>query len=321
MSSALDPQARRFLDAFAASGTPMPWEVSTPAEARAVLGSLQEPAGDPIAVGSVDDRTIATATGELDMRIFTPVGDGPFPIVMWFHGGGWVIGSIHEADATCRSLCDKAKAIVICPEYRLAPEHRFPAAADDCYAATRWAADHATAIAANPHAIAVAGDSAGGNLAAVVAQMARERGSPELVFQLLVYPVVCLPSDGRRSYAECGEGLFLTKSGMEWFTAMYASTTADLANPYLAPLKATDLSGLPPALVITAEFDPLRDEGEEYARRLQHAGVSCALRRFDGQIHAFFGLPDEFDAAMIAHATAAGALRAAFADAAAGVTA
>jgi acetyl esterase len=312
MSATLDPQARQFLDAFAASGTPMPWEVATPAEARAVLESLQVVSGEPIPVGRVDERSIATPIGALRVRIFTPPGEGPFPVVLWFHGGGWVVGSLDESDATCRSLCSKANAIVVCPDYRLAPEHPFPAAADDCYATTKWVANHGRTIGGNSSAIAVAGDSAGGNLAAVVAQMARDRGGPELVFQLLVYPVVGLPNDGRSSYAEFSDGFFLTKAGMEWFADQYATSADDLRNPYLTPLGAGNLSQLPPALVITAECDPLRDEGEEYARRLQQAGVECTLSRYGGQIHAFFVLLEDFDAALAAHQEAADALRAAF---------
>jgi acetyl esterase len=179
-------------------------------------------------------------------------------------------------------------------------------------AATRWVAEHGVSIGGNSSAIAVAGDSAGGNLAAVVAQMARDRRGPELLFQLLVYPVVGLPSDGRSSYAEFSDGFFLTKVGMEWFAGQYATSADDLRNPYLAPLSAGDLSQLPPAFVITAECDPLRDEGEEYARRLQQAGVECTLRRYDGHTHAFFVLLEEFDAAHAAHQEAADALRAAF---------
>ncbi len=307
--SSLDPQARAFLDAVAAAGTVMPWDAPSPAEARASLLEIMVVPEQPLPLGRVEDRVVATSEGDVPVRIFTPEGTGPFPVVVWFHGGGWVVGSIEESDATCRALCRSTAAIVVCPEYRLAPEHRFPAAAEDCYEVTAWAAREAASLGAGGRAIAVAGDSAGGNLAAVVALMARDRGGPDLAGQLLVYPVVGLPSDGRGSYEQFAEGHFLTKAGMEWFTDCYASSPQDLSNPYLAPLAADDLSGLPPALVITAGCDPLRDEGEEYARRLAAAGTECEYSLYEGQIHAFFILPDEFAAGAAAQEEAAGALR------------
>lgn len=305
----LHPQARAFLDLLATEGTMMPWDAPSPAEARAALLEVMVAPETPIPVGRVEDRVAATATGDIPIRVFTPEGEGPFPVVMWFHGGGWVVGSIEESDATCRSLCRRIGAVVVCPEYRLAPEHRFPAAPEDCYAVTAWVAAEAQSLGSDGEAIAVAGDSAGGNLAAVVALMARDRGGPRLAGQLLVYPVVGLPSDGRASYADFAEDHFLTKRGMEWFTECYASSPDDLRNPYLAPLAADDLSELPPALVITAGCDPLRDEGEEYARRLAEAGTECRHSRYEHQLHAFFILPDVIDAGDAAQDEAARELR------------
>jgi acetyl esterase len=309
----LHPQARAFLDDLAASGTQMPWDAGSAQEARDALLEVMATADRPAPVAQVEDRIVPTNTGAHRVRIFTPEGQGPFPVVLWFHGGGWVVGSIEESDAVCRSMCRRTGAMVICPNYRLAPEHVFPAAAEDCYAVTEWVAQEAVSLGARKGALAVAGDSAGGNLAAVVALMARDRGGPDLVAQLLVYPVLGLPSDGRASYTEFGEGFFLTRMGMEWFTSLYASTAEDLRNPYLSPLLAEDLSGLPPALIITAGCDPLRDEGEAYARRLADAGTACRHRVYEGQIHAFFILPEAFDAAEAAHDEAAQELRRAFA--------
>ena len=309
----LDPQARQFLDEFAAASTPMPWEVGTPAEAREVLRGLQVPPERPIEVARVEDRVADTETGAIPVRIFTPEGTGPFPVLLWFHGGGWTVGSIEESDTTCRSLCRRAGAIVVCPDYRLAPEHPFPAAAEDCHAVTAWVAREAAALGVDGMRIAVGGDSSGGNLAAVIALMARNRGGPRLRFQLLVYPIVGLPSDGRASYDAYADGHFLTRAGMEWFAEQYVSSPADEDDPLLVPLRADDLSGLPPALVIGAECDPLFDEGVEYARRLSEAGVDCVHSRYNGQIHAFFVLTEQFDAAFAAHDEAAAALKNAFA--------
>jgi acetyl esterase len=307
----LDPQARTFLDEFAAAGIPMPWEVETAARAREVLAGLQLPPEEPIAVARVEDHVAETAVGSVPYRLFIPEGAGPFPVLMWFHGGGWTVGSLDESETTCRSLCRRVGAIVVCPDYRLAPEYPFPAAHEDCYAITAWVADRAAMLGADG-CVAVGGDSAGGNLAAGVALMARDRGRPQLAFQLLVYPVVGLPTDGRQSYDKFAEGYFLTREGMEWFTNQYFPNGSREAEPLLAPLHATDLSGLPPALVITAEYDPLRDEGEEYARRLADSGVAAASTRYDGQIHAFFVLTDQFDSAFVAHDQAAAALTRAF---------
>lgn len=308
----LHPEARQFLDDFAAAGIPMPWDARSAAEAREVLKGLQVPPEQPIEVGSVEDRVAETSAGPIRLRIFTPEGEGPFPVLLWFHGGGWTVGTIEESDTTCRSLCRRAEAIVVCPEYRLAPEHRFPAGAEDCHAVTAWVAEHAAALGADGSRLAVGGDSSGGNLAAAVALLARERG-PRLSFQLLVYPVVGLPGDGRASYEEYADGHFLTRAGMDWFAEQYAAGPADLVHPLFSPLRADDLTGLPPALVIGAECDPLYDEGVEYAARLSDAGVPCVHSRYDGQIHAFFVLTDQFAAAFAAHDEAAAALRAAFA--------
>jgi acetyl esterase len=231
---------------------------------------------------------------------------------VWFHGGGWVIGDLDGADATARHLTVGAGCVVVSVDYRLAPETKFPGAADDCYAATQWAIQQATQINGDPGRVAVGGDSAGGNLAAVVALMARDRGAPPLAFQLLVYPVThCdFTTD---SYERCADGYLLSRASMQWYWDHYLRSPADAANAYAAPLVATDLSRLPAALVITAEFDPLRDEGEAYARRLQAAGVPTTCSRYDGMIHGFFGMAAVVDKGQQAIAEASTALQHAFA--------
>ena len=306
----VDDHSKRFLDSFGPGGAPR-WERGTVAEAREASVELSTEA--PVAAAPVEVRIVATPAADVPVRIHVPSGEPPFPVLVWIHGGGWVLGSAEQADATCRSLCDRAGAIVVCPDYRLAPEHRFPAAADDSYAVTEWAARNAESFGGDPAKLAVGGDSAGGNLAAVTALLARDRGGPAIVFQLLIYPVVGLPSDGRPSYEEFAEGHFLTRAVMEWFTDLYASSPEDTESPLFAPLRAPSLAGLPPGLVITAECDPLRDEGEEYARRLRADGVECPVERYDGQLHGFFGLTDDLPVGFEAQARAAEALRQAFA--------
>jgi acetyl esterase len=308
----LDPQVQAFLEQLAAAGAPPLHELSV-AEARQVIVALFSTQGDPEPVGAVVERTIPGAAGEMPARIYTPYGTGPFPVLVYLHGGGWVIGDLVAYDATCRALTNAAGCMVVAMEYRLAPEHTFPAAPEDCYAATRWVAANAAAIGGDPRRIAVGGDSAGGNLTAVVAQMAQDRGGPALVYQLLVYPVTNYGYD-TASYRENADGYLLTKDTMVWFWNHYLRSAADGANPLASPLRASDLRGLPPALVLTAEFDPLRDEGEAYAMRLQEAGVSVTVKRYAGMIHGFFSLGAVLDQGKQAVADAAAGLRTIFAN-------
>ncbi len=308
---ALDPQVRALLDQMAAIGGPPIYELSAQ-EARQSSAALAAMQGAPEAVAKVENFKLPGPSGGIPVRIYTPAGERPLPILVHFHGGGWVIGDLESCDVLCRSLCNAAGCIVVSVDYRLAPEHPFPAAVEDAYLATLWTAENAANLGGDPLRIAVGGDSAGGNLAAVTALIARERGKPLLRFQLLVYPVTDAACD-TPSYSENAEGYFLTRDAMQWFWNHYARSESDRLHPHASPLRAKDLSGLPPALVITAEFDPLRDEGERYANRLQAAGVPVQFTRYDGMIHGFFGMGSILDQGKKAIQQAAAALRSALA--------
>lgn len=281
----LDPVIRNLLDAFAGQNAP-PLPSLTPVQAREMYEKMRIPL-PPDPVARVEDRRIPGPGGEIPVRIYTP--EGATGLLVYFHGGGFVIGSLETHDGPIRTLANAAGCTVVSVDYRLAPEHRHPAAAEDCYAATRWAVENARALGADPARVAVGGDSAGGNLAAVTALLARERGAPALCFQLLVYPVTDHDFE-RPSYRENGEGYFLQRRDMQWFWDHYEPSRDERDAFTAAPLRARDLSGLPPAHVITAEYDPLRDEGEAYAARLREAGVPTSLERYDGQIHGFFSM-------------------------------
>ena len=305
----LDPQAKLMLDQLAALNLP-DFSTLTPEEARKQFDATRLPL-PPIEIGGVENRSIPGPEGEIPIRIYTPEGTGPFPGRVFFHGGGWVIGDLESHDALARKLALEAGCLGIAIDYRLAPESKYPAAAEDCYAATCWAAAHAAEIGGDPGRIAIGGDSAGGNLSAVVAQMARDRSGPALCFELLVYPVTN-HDYSTLSYAENADGYFLTRSSMEWFWNHYLSEASEGQNAYASPLRADSLAGLPPALVITAEFDPLRDEGEAYAEKLRQAGVPVTCTRYDGQIHGFFSFFQLIDSSKEAVQEAAGCLRRAF---------
>lgn len=245
-------------------------------------------------VGAVEDRTIPGSAGSIPVRIYSPTGAGPFAAIVFFHGGGFVLGDLDQYNPTCVGLVLATGCKVISVDYRRAPEHKFPAAPEDCYAATQWVANNAAQLHIDPQRISVAGDSAGGNLAAAVTLMARDRNGPALHKQILVYPVTEYFSEGQAtphsSYVENAEGYMLTAQAMDHFWHLYLASVGDATNPYASPLRAKDLSGLPPALILTAEYDPLREEGERYAERLREAGVPVTLQRFDGMIHGFWGL-------------------------------
>ncbi len=307
----LDPQVQAFLEQMQALNLP-PLNAMTVEEARTAASAMSEMHGEPEPVASVDNLGVPGPAGEIPVRVYTPEQSGPLPVLVYFHGGGWVIGDLETHDPLCRSLCNAGGCIVASIDYRLAPEHKFPAAAEDAYAAARWVAEHTTELGGDPQRVAVGGDSAGGNLAAVVALMARDRRGPEIVCQLLIYPVTDSGCD-TASYRDNGDGYFLTAEMMRWFWDQYVSGDADRHNAYAAPLRSRDLRDLPPAVVITAEFDPLRDEGEAYAARLREAGVAVQLKRYDGMIHGFFGMGNLIDQARTAVDDVASALQSAFA--------
>jgi acetyl esterase len=243
-----------------------------------------------IQVKETADVTIPTADGDLPARIYRPDRDGPLPTVVFVHGGGFVIGDIETHDNQSRAICAGADAVVVSIDYRLAPEAPWPAPVDDAYAAVRWAAEHIDELGHDADRLAVAGDSAGGNISAVVAQLCRDAG-PRLAAQLLIYPGTDMDPDGPyQSRIDNAEGYFLTADDMLWFRNHYVGETADWADPRMSPLKAGDLSGLAPAVVVTGEFDPLRDEGEAYADALKAAGVEVDAQRYDGMIHGFFDM-------------------------------
>jgi acetyl esterase len=304
----VDPQVQAVLDQLAALGAP-PLHTLSVEDARA---AMLMPAGELRAVGSIEDREIAGPAGKIPIRIYIPEGKGPFPVLVFFHGGGWVIGNIESHDAVCRELTYAADCITISVDYRLAPEHKYPAAPEDCYAATCWAVENASSFNADPARVAIGGDSAGGNLTAVVALMARDRKGPKLAYQLLIYPVTDHYANSKPSYEENAEGYFLTKDAMIWFWDHYTSGEDDVQQAYASPLLAQDLSKLPPAMVITAEYDPLRDEGELYATRLQEAGIPVTVKRYHGMIHGFVSMHTMIDGGKQALADAAAGLRAAF---------
>jgi acetyl esterase len=278
------PEAQQLLDALRAAGMP-PFEAMTVPQAREAAKGFLDLQGEPENI-AVDNRTIPGPAGDLPVRIYTPDGSAGRPLLVYFHGGGWVIGDLETVDKPLRSLALRSGVVVLSVDYRLAPEHVYPAAFDDSYAATVWAAQHAAELGADPAQVVVGGDSAGGNLAAAVALAARDRGGPQLAGQLLIYPVTDFDFT-TRSYEDNGEGYLLQRATMQWFWAHYLGA-ADLGkDPYAAPLRADNLVGLPPAFVMTCEFDPLRDEGEAYAARLRDAGVAVSARRYDGMLHGF----------------------------------
>jgi acetyl esterase len=299
----IDPQVRYLLDEMAKAGGPPP-EARTVEENRLMLQDMAQLSGPAEDVASVVD----TLADTVPVRIYTPAGEKPFPVLVFYHGGGWVIGDLDSHDGTCRSLANRAGCMVVAVDYRLAPEHPFPAAVDDAYAALGWVAKNIADFGGDGSRLAVGGDSAGGNLTAVVAQLARDRGGPALAFQLLIYPATDM-DDASPSMLENADGYLLSRAYMDWFRHHYLKDPADAASPLLSPARTSDLSGLPPTLVITAEFDPLRDQGAAYAKRLAAAGVPAEHLNYDGMIHGFFQMTGVLAAARDALAKSAAALR------------
>lgn len=283
---AIDPQVEQYLERLKALGLP-PIQELTPEQARVNFAASVEPLFGPVdSVFSVEDRL--TEDG-VPVRIYRPDdSDAPGPALVFFHGGGWVVGSIETHDGITRALANRSGCVVVSVDYRVAPEHRFPAAIDDALSATRWVLANAAELGIDPGRVAVGGDSSGGNLAAVVARRARDAGIP-LAFQMLVYPVVDHSFD-TGSYSEFAEGHSLTREGMHWYWSHYLGA-GDGGDPDASPARERDLAGLAPAFVATAELDPLRDEGESYARRLEEAGVPTVHVRYNGMIHGFLRMP------------------------------
>jgi acetyl esterase len=307
----LDPQVKAMLDQMA--GLP-PFEALSVEEARAQ--AIQRSAASKLpklAVTSVVNRVIPGPAGDLPVRIYTPNGSGPFPLMVFFHGSGFVVCNLDTHDGTARNLCSAGGCVVVSVDYRLAPENKFPAGPDDCYAATKWAAAHARELNADASHIVIAGDSAGGNLVAVTALMVRDKGGPALCGQLMIYPVTDYYTPGHPSYVDNAEGYGLTAAGMRWFWGHYLSHEAEADNAYASPLRAGNLRGLPPALIITAEYDVLRDEGESYGKRLAQAGVPTKVTRYDGMHHGFFQMYGLVDKAKTALEEAAAWLKERFA--------
>jgi acetyl esterase len=312
----VDPQLQELVDASAAMAQLD--LASTTAETFRALSKapyLQYVPSEEVA--SVVDRSIPGPQGEIPVRIYTPAtgaaGDGPLGVLVFFHGSGFVIFDLDTHDHECRMLANLGRVVVVSVDYRLAPEHKFPAAVTDARAALHWVVDHAEGLGADPARLAVGGDSAGGNLAAVVAQVARDEGGPPIAFQLLVYPVTDLRG-GHASRVENGKGYLLTTEVMQWFEEQYLNDDTDRTDPRASPLLAASFAGLPRALVITAEYDPLRDEGDEYAQRLQADGVEVAHHRYDGAVHGFFQLSATTDIGRRAVEEAGAALRTALAE-------
>ena len=274
----LDPEVQALLEVMEAQGAP-PLESLSPEDARqAAIEGLKYVAGPPAPMARVEDRR------DVRVRVYTPQARQDSCLV-YFHGGGWVVCDLETHDVVCRAIAQQSGAVVVAVDYRLAPEYKFPAAVEDAYAAVLWAAENVSSR------VSVGGDSAGGNLAAVMALKCRDEGGPRLASQVLIYPVTNLAAFDTASYREFAEGYNLTRSEMDWFRDCYLARPEDGHHPHASPLLAADLRGLPPALVITAECDVLRDEGEAYARRLEQAGVPVTCTRYPGMIHPFLSMP------------------------------
>ena len=307
----LDPQAQTLVDAMAKLNL-KPVEDSTPEEARESMRSRTAALGPFAEVAAVSEHRVPVTDGKITVRLYSPGGSGPHPVLVFYHGGGWVIGDLDTHDGVCRSLTNAAGCVVASVDYRLAPEAKYPVAAEDSYAALQWIVANAARLKINPWRVAVGGDSAGGNLSAVVALMARDRGGPALVYQALIYPVTNHSLD-TPSYHENATGYVLTREAMRWFWRHYLARDEQGREPLASPLMAPSLAGLPPALVITAACDPLRDEGEAYAARLRDAGVPVTLTRYDGMFHGFIRMTRFLDKARAAVDEVGGSLRKAFA--------
>jgi len=309
----LDPQTDALLDELE-SGIAPPSSTLSVETGRELLDDLfAVEAPDP--VGGVTDLGVQGPNGPIPLRVYVPDGEGPFPVLVFFHGGGWVRGSLDAYEGPCRLLTREAGCVVVSVDYRRAPEHPFPAGFEDCYRAAEWAASHAADLRGDPDRVAVGGDSAGGNLTAAVALAARDRDGPDFAHQLLVYPSVNAPSvRWFDSYDDYATDYFLEMDSVEWYLEQYLERRADVGNAYAFPLRACSLADLPPATVVTAGFDPLVDEGTAYVDRLEGAGTPVEHLHYDAQIHGFCSLYEHVDAGRAAIDDIAGVLRSALAE-------
>ena len=307
----LDPQAQKVVDALAALNL-KPFRDSSPAEARESMRSRTAALGPFEEVPAVADHRVPVTGGEITVRVYKPAGMGPHPVLVFYHGGGWVIGDLYTHDGICRSLVNAAGCAVASVDYRLAPEFKYPVPVEDSYAGLLWVVANATRLGLDSARIAVGGDSAGGNLAAVMALLARDRRGPRLLLQILVYPVTN-HDFGTASYRENGTGFVLTTDDMRWFWRHYLSREEQGREMTASPIRAKSLADLPPALVITAGCDPLRDEGDAYAARLRDAGVAVTLTPYPGMFHGFLRMTRILDQSRVLLDEIAGALKKALA--------
>ena len=304
----LHPSAEIMIQVLTDTGLTFTPDATPESRRAAMTAATTNPMIEKHPVHSVEDRTIPSAAGAIPVRVFRPSAVTNLPVLLWYHGGGWVTGNLDTHDQLCRMLCDAAAVVVVSVDYRLAPESKFPAAVDDCVAAYEWALDHADEVGGDGARVAIGGDSAGGNLAAVVALVARERQLPQPKLQLLVYPVTDYEFESA-AMVDNAKGYFLEADGMRWFYEHYARTSDDYDDWRFSPLRASDVGGLARAVVVTAEYDPLRDQGEAYGEKLQAAGVPTTIVRAHGLIHGCFGLHPFMPPAQEAWDVAVAALR------------
>ncbi len=274
------------------------WELIAPdfnkmsvQEYRSKMDAQQESApGKAVEVAQIKDDVIKSPAGDIPIRIYIPGKKERMPVIIYFHGGGFVVGSIKGSERITRYLAKKTESVVISVDYRLAPENKFPAAVDDAYSTLKWAAQNAGTLGGDPSRIAVSGDSAGGTISAAVSLMTRDKNGPKIKYQILLYPATDVFNRDTQSYNNFAEGFFLTREMMQWFIAQYLPDKNARLNPYASPLLARSHKNLPAAVIITAQFDPLRDEGEAYAEKLKQSGIHVSLKRYDGMIHGFISM-------------------------------
>jgi acetyl esterase len=292
---ALDPQVKAILEEDAARGLP-PYIELEPVAARRQMLDLSPPVEPQLAADRIEERLIPGPQSDIPLRLYYPHSDPPYALLVYYHGGGWVIGDLDTHDALCQALAKTSQCLVVAVDYRLAPEHPYPAAIEDAYAATCWAADNAVSLHADPKRLAVIGDSAGGALATVVSMMARDKGGPEISLQVLIYPITDYNFD-TPSYSKNAQGYMLSRELMQWFWNHYLEDITVAGHPYVSPLRAQNLDGLPQAMILTAEYDPLCDEGRAYAHKLQANGIDTTYSHYEGMIHGFIRMTTRLDQA------------------------